>query len=208
MLFLCPQPQRLHGGVHVVLNFHYSHFKLQITQTNWIEFLCDFLEMVDKPELSGHVATIKRGHYGLLDPQVKLVIFRELVAESLTTDAVREQLDEYIEQQRELGVSKREELRRKREEQQQQPRAEESEAAVRPEAAVVQNGKGKSSLSEVHRKLNQNGLSANGFHILENGYRIPQLNHLLSSLLTLTNLTISSLLQIQGAKGEQLDEVP
>ncbi|CAA6660158.1 unnamed protein product [Spirodela intermedia] len=96
--------------------------KSKITQTNWIEFLCDFLEMV------------------------KLVIFRELVAESLITDAVREQLDEYIEQQRELGITKREELRRKREEQ--QPKAEESEAAVRLES-VVQNGKGKLSLSEI-----------------------------------------------------------
>uniref|UniRef100_A0A1D1ZJD0 DDT domain-containing protein DDB_G0282237 n=3 Tax=Anthurium amnicola TaxID=1678845 RepID=A0A1D1ZJD0_9ARAE len=150
--------------------------KSKITKINWTEFLCDFIEMVNKAELSSYVATIKRGHYGLLDPQVKLGILQELVAESLTTDAVREKLDEYVEQQRALVATKREELRKKREEK--YPQAEES-GAIANQEAVLQNGKGNLPLSEVERKYagNQNVphggngkiLQANGNHISENG---------------------------------------
>ncbi|XP_058097720.1 uncharacterized protein LOC131242836 [Magnolia sinica] len=82
--------------------------KSKITLMNWTEYLCDFLEMEDIPELSSHIGTIKRGHYGLLDPHVKLGILGELVSQALSTDAIREQLDEYIGQRRELGARKRE----------------------------------------------------------------------------------------------------
>ncbi|XP_010245411.1 PREDICTED: DDT domain-containing protein DDB_G0282237 [Nelumbo nucifera] len=94
--------------------------KAKITLMNWTEYLCDFLEMVDIPELSSQIPTIKRGHYGLLDIHVKLGIFQELVAESLETDAVRKKLEEYIEQQQALAATKRgealEEARKRREE--------------------------------------------------------------------------------------------
>lgn len=97
-------------------------FTFQITLINWAEYLCDFLEMKDIPELTSHMGTIRRGHYGLLDPHAKLHIFRELVSEVLSTDAVRQQLDEYIEQQHALVAAKRgeavEEARKKRNERQ------------------------------------------------------------------------------------------
>ncbi|KAL5982940.1 hypothetical protein ACLOJK_017020 [Asimina triloba] len=83
--------------------------KRKITLMNWTEYLCDFLEMKDIPELSGCIGTIKRGHYGLLDPHVKLRILREVVSQVFSTNAVREQLDEYIEQQHENAARKREE---------------------------------------------------------------------------------------------------
>ncbi|XP_078434325.1 DDT domain-containing protein [Wolffia australiana] len=86
--------------------------KAKITQSNWTELLCDFIEMVDISELSEHGGTIKRGHYRLLDPWAKLAILNELVWEALSTNAVRDKLDEYIEQQRELAVGKREKLRK------------------------------------------------------------------------------------------------
>ncbi|XXG60485.1 hypothetical protein AAC387_Pa04g2384 [Persea americana] len=96
--------------------------KSKITLINWAEYLCDFLEMKDIPELTSHMGTIRRGHYGLLDPRAKLHIFRELVSEVLSTDAVRQQLDEYIEQQHALVAAKRgeavEEARKKRNEKQ------------------------------------------------------------------------------------------
>ncbi|THF96451.1 hypothetical protein TEA_020638 [Camellia sinensis var. sinensis] len=93
--------------------------KPKITLVTWTEYLCDFLEMVDVAELSTYVSTIKRGHYGLLDVNAKLGILRELVAQALTTDFVREKLDEYIEQQQVLAAKRREEAleegRKKRE---------------------------------------------------------------------------------------------
>ncbi|MCL7041692.1 hypothetical protein MKW94_004400 [Papaver nudicaule] len=94
--------------------------KSKITLLNWSEYLCDFLEMREVSEFSTHIATIKRGHYGLLDPHHKLAIFRELIACSLATDAVRDQLDDSIEQQQALASKKRgvalEEGRKRREE--------------------------------------------------------------------------------------------
>ncbi|KAJ4965770.1 hypothetical protein NE237_017619 [Protea cynaroides] len=94
--------------------------KPKISLMNWTDYLCDFLEMEDIPELSTHIGTIKRGHYGLLDPQAKLSIFRELVDQALATNVVREQLDKYIEQHQALAATKRgealEEARKRREE--------------------------------------------------------------------------------------------
>ncbi|CAL9081762.1 unnamed protein product [Musa textilis] len=90
--------------------------KSKIRLINWAEFLCDFVEMRDREELSGSVGTIKRGHYGLLEAHIKLRILRELVAEALGTDAIRVNLEERVEQQQALAAVKRDEARRQKEE--------------------------------------------------------------------------------------------
>lgn len=94
--------------------------KTQITLVNWTEYLCDFLEMIGNPKLCANMATIKRGHYGLLDTHVKLGILCELVNQSLESNIFREKLDEIIEQRQALGATRRgealEEGRKKREE--------------------------------------------------------------------------------------------
>lgn len=93
--------------------------KLKITLITWTEYLSDFLELVGTVELSNHIGTIKRGHYGLLDIQVKLAILRELVCRVLETEYFKEKLDEDIEKQYALAATRREEIleesRRKRE---------------------------------------------------------------------------------------------
>ncbi|KAJ4964333.1 hypothetical protein NE237_024272 [Protea cynaroides] len=81
--------------------------KPKITLMNWTDYLCDFLEMEDIPKLSTLIGTIKRGHYGLLDPRAKLGILRDLVDQALATNAIREQLDKYIEQHQALAATKR-----------------------------------------------------------------------------------------------------
>lgn len=87
----------------------------QITLVNWTEFLCDFLEKEDRAALfTSNLPTIKRGHYGLLDTDVKLRILHELVEEALTTASIREKLDEQVQQQTALRAEKREEARKKK----------------------------------------------------------------------------------------------
>jgi WSTF, HB1, Itc1p, MBD9 motif 1 len=82
---------------------------------NWTEFLCDFLEKEDRVALfTSNLPTIKRGHYGLLDTDVKLRILYELVEEALTTVSIREKLDEQIQEQTSLRAAKREEARKKK----------------------------------------------------------------------------------------------
>ncbi|KAL2521229.1 DDT domain-containing protein [Forsythia ovata] len=83
--------------------------KPKITAITWTEYLCDFVETSCALKLSTHVSTIKRGHYGLLDINVKLEIFRELVTQVLETDIVREKLDEYIEERHALASTRRDE---------------------------------------------------------------------------------------------------
>jgi len=73
--------------------------------------------MIRKEEFSSKVSTIRRGHYGLLDTGLKLKILRELVEEAITTSAVREKLNEWIDQQQALAAAKREDTRKNREEQ-------------------------------------------------------------------------------------------
>ncbi|XP_022932029.1 DDT domain-containing protein DDB_G0282237 isoform X1 [Cucurbita moschata] len=94
--------------------------KMKITLVNWTEYLCDFLEMIENPKLCANTATIKRGHYGLLDTHVKLGILCELVNHSLESNIFREKLDEIIEQRQALGATRRgealEEGRKRREE--------------------------------------------------------------------------------------------
>jgi len=76
---------------------------------SWKDYLCEFLEMIKIPKLQQYEATVKRGHYGYVDVNAKLEIFRELVNRALDTAIVREKLDEFIKQRRVLGAAKREE---------------------------------------------------------------------------------------------------
>ncbi|RYR66294.1 hypothetical protein Ahy_A03g012281 isoform A [Arachis hypogaea] len=84
--------------------------KSKITMVNWTEYLCHFLEMINVPELRQCEATIKRGHYGLVDINAKLEILCELVNRVIETTIFREKLGEIIEQRHVLGVSRREEV--------------------------------------------------------------------------------------------------
>ncbi|XP_043709053.1 DDT domain-containing protein DDB_G0282237-like [Telopea speciosissima] len=106
------------GGYFMVIKG--KRRKPKISVMNWTDYLCDFLEMEDIPELSTHIGTIKQGHYGLLDTQAKLGILRELVDQALATNAIREMLDKYIEQHQTLAATRRgealEEARKRREE--------------------------------------------------------------------------------------------
>ncbi|XP_026662028.2 DDT domain-containing protein DDB_G0282237-like isoform X2 [Phoenix dactylifera] len=140
--------------------------KLKITLTNWSEYLCDFLEMEDRVELSSHVTTIKRGHYGLLDIYVKLGILRELVSEALSTDAVREKLDDCIEQQQALAATRREGTRKKKDDQ--HLKEEETDVKEMDQEHIVGNGKENSCNSA----LAQGTKSVHSFknnHISQNG---------------------------------------
>ncbi|CAE6091931.1 unnamed protein product [Arabidopsis arenosa] len=83
--------------------------KSKITLITWAEYLCDFLESVDTPDLCFDIGTIKRGHYGLLDPNVKLKILRELVNHITTTSMFKGEIDELVEQRHALGAARREE---------------------------------------------------------------------------------------------------
>lgn len=95
--------------------------KLKITLITWTEFLCDFLEMTGIPELSSHISTIQRGHYGLLEVHAKLGILRELVAQAIESDLFKQNLDGDIEKRQALVAARRaealEEGRKRREEQ-------------------------------------------------------------------------------------------
>ncbi|VVB13751.1 unnamed protein product [Arabis nemorensis] len=94
--------------------------KSKITLITWTEFLCDFLESVETPDLCSDIGTIKRGHYGLLDPNLKLKILRELVNRITETSVFKGEVDELVEQRHALGAARREEAlaeaRQKREE--------------------------------------------------------------------------------------------
>ncbi|VYS66291.1 unnamed protein product [Arabidopsis thaliana] len=83
--------------------------KSKITLITWAEYLCDFLESVNTPDLCFDVGTIKRGHYGLLDPNVKLKILRELVNHITETGMFKGEIDELVEQRHALGAARREE---------------------------------------------------------------------------------------------------
>uniref|UniRef100_A0A0A9D810 DDT domain-containing protein n=1 Tax=Arundo donax TaxID=35708 RepID=A0A0A9D810_ARUDO len=89
----------------------------KVTLVTWADYLGDFLEMMGKEEFSCKLSTVRRGHYGLIDPGLKLKILRELVNEAITTSALREKLDERIDQQQALAAAKREDARKNREEQ-------------------------------------------------------------------------------------------
>lgn len=153
--------------------------KRKITLMNWSEYLCDFLEMKDVVGFSSRVGMIKRGHYGLLDPEAKFSIFRELVSEALLTDAIRQKLDEYIEEWQALGASKREEAieeaRKKRIERKNHNEAERDSKGLVKEYGL-ENGERKLHNSENNCTYGQNGyvprgkelFSSNGKHASSN----------------------------------------
>lgn len=82
----------------------------------WAEYLRVFLEMTKIEELSSNTGTVRRGYYGLIDADIKLMILRELIEEAITTDAIREKLSERVEQQQSLVATKREIARKEKEE--------------------------------------------------------------------------------------------
>lgn len=128
--------------------------------------------MEGRAELSSYVATIKRGHYGLLDINVKLGILHELVSEALTTYAIREKLDDCIEQQQALAATRREELRKKKEDQ--HLKKEETDNKEMDQGHVLENGK-VNSHNSVSRQGTVKVPSSKKNHISENGYANPYL---------------------------------
>lgn len=121
---------------------------------NWTGYLCDFLEMINVPRLRHYEATIKRGHYGLVDVNAKLEILCELVNRVLETAIFREKLDEFIEQRQALGASRREEALedgRKR-------RGEQEKLKAEPESNGTEDGH--------HNGAN---VLTNNNHVIQNG---------------------------------------
>lgn len=94
--------------------------KAKLSIQNWQDHLCYFLEAEEVGKLLGHLETIRCGGYSELDPRAKLDILHELVDRAVTSDVIRGQLDEYIEERQALAAKKRgeqmEESRRKKEE--------------------------------------------------------------------------------------------
>ncbi|KAK2384943.1 hypothetical protein P8452_39748 [Trifolium repens] len=133
--------------------------KLQkITMVTWSKYLCDFLEMINIPQLRHYGATIRRGHYGLVDANAKLEILRELVNQVLETAIFREKLDVLIEQRQELGAAKREEAiedgRKRREKKE------------RLKALSESNG----------HQINNSNIPANNDHSIVNGHVEDKIN--------------------------------
>ncbi|CAN4105527.1 unnamed protein product [Withania somnifera] len=144
--------------------------KLKITLITWTEYLADFLELIGIVELSNHVATIKRGHYGLLDIQTKLAILRELVGRVIATECFKEKLDEDIEKQYALAATRREEIL-------EESKKKKEHLKIQSNGKEATNGCGNSSDTGSDNHLRDNGdkPSSNGKptsqskHSLENG---------------------------------------
>uniref|UniRef100_A0A7C9A3I4 DDT domain-containing protein n=2 Tax=Opuntia streptacantha TaxID=393608 RepID=A0A7C9A3I4_OPUST len=118
--------------------------KPKISLITWTEYLCDFVEMTSISDLTTHIPTIKRGHYGLLDTPIKLRILKELVDRAIATDVVREKLDEYLEERHALAAAKRgealEEGKKKREAKERLRAVSETNGAVlEPNSDTVEN---------------------------------------------------------------------
>ncbi|KAH0887956.1 hypothetical protein HID58_050385 [Brassica napus] len=128
--------------------------KSKITLITWTEYLCDFLESVDTPDLCFDIGTIKRGHYGLLDPNVKLKILRELVNHIAETVAFKGEIDKLVEQRHILGAARREEAlaeaRMKREEKEGSKTGEESDGVL--DNSRLENKKNSPQITESSRK--------------------------------------------------------
>ncbi|KAI5383965.1 uncharacterized protein LOC127105514 [Lathyrus oleraceus] len=131
----------------------------KITIVNWREYLCDFLEMINIPRLRNYEATIKRGHYGLVDANAKLELLSELVNRVLETAVFREKLDMFIEQRHKLEASKREEvleLARQRREKKERLKAD--------------------SESNGHHLVDSADILTNNNHIMQNGHMEKKTN--------------------------------
>ncbi|GAB4836109.1 hypothetical protein Ancab_001026 [Ancistrocladus abbreviatus] len=150
--------------------------KSKITLITWIEYLCDFLEMINVPELSECIATIKRGHYGLLDAHIKLSILCELVNQVLATNLIKVKLEEYINQQRALAASKRGEALedgRKKREAKERLKAESEANGVLPNCTSDSVGNNSHETTKVGHNLDNGNvavdISSQQNHSLENG---------------------------------------
>ncbi|XP_021733313.1 DDT domain-containing protein DDB_G0282237-like isoform X1 [Chenopodium quinoa] len=137
--------------------------KPKITLITWTEYLCDFLEMIDISELSTHIPTIKRGHYGLLEPPIKLRILKELVDQAIATDLVRAKIDERLEERQTLAASKRgealEEGKKKRE------AKERLKAVSEANGIVLEQNSG--TVEEVSCVAGSNGAGLENGHVAE-----------------------------------------
>lgn len=90
--------------------------------------------MIGIAELSAHISTIRRGHYGLLDVDVKLKILGELVAQAFMSDLFKEKLDEDIEKRQALAAARRDEALeegRKRREEKERSKTQSAEKVAR-----------------------------------------------------------------------------
>jgi len=100
---------------------HKRKRRIEIMMVNWQDDLCDFLELPNQRKFTAHVPTIRQGLYRQLDASVKLKILTELVGCCLSSNAIRTQIDENIEEHQLAAASKREaeveELKAKKEEQ-------------------------------------------------------------------------------------------
>ncbi|KAJ8540205.1 hypothetical protein K7X08_030124 [Anisodus acutangulus] len=162
--------------------------KMKITLITWTEYLSDFLELIGIVELSNHIATIKRGHYGLLDIQAKLAILRELVCRVLETEFFKGKLDEDIEKQHALAATRREEIleesRKKRED----------HLKIQSNGKEATKGGGNSSDTGSDNHLRENGDMPSS-----NGKRTSQSNH------SLENSENELLVSFKNAKKKKVD---
>ncbi|KAM3328192.1 DDT domain-containing protein DDB [Capsicum galapagoense] len=164
--------------------------KLKITLITWTEYLSDFLELIGIVELSNHIGTIKRGHYGLLDIQAKLAILCELVCRVLETEYFKQKLDEDIEKQYALAATRREEIleesRKKRED----------HLKIQSNGKEATNGCGNSSDTG-----SDNHLKENGDMPCSNGKRTSQSKHSVEN--SESELAVSS---FKNAKKKKVDD--
>ncbi|XP_010546291.1 PREDICTED: DDT domain-containing protein DDB_G0282237 isoform X1 [Tarenaya hassleriana] len=138
--------------------------KSKITLITWTEYLCDFLESINIPDFSSHIGTIKRGHYGLLYPDVKLKMFRELVNQITETSTFKRGVDELIEQRHAVGAARREEAleegRKKREEKKERSKTSEEANGVLDRDGVEDKKNTSHVLGSCSRKGKKNGFDA------------------------------------------------
>ncbi|GAB2218840.1 hypothetical protein Droror1_Dr00002072 [Drosera rotundifolia] len=163
------------GDYYAVFKDHKRRPK--ITLVTWTDNLCDFLEMIEIPAFTTSIATIKRGHYGLLDAQMKLRILHELVNNVLATNLVKATLDEGIERWQALASSKREEAledgRKRREAKERLKTESEANGANGPLPGTLYSvGNNLDEATKKHLHSNGNGAvetSSLQKHSLENG---------------------------------------
>lgn len=141
-------------------------FDFQITMVNWQEYLCDFLEMINVPGLRHYEATIKRGHYGLVDASAKLEILSELVNRVLESSIFRKKMDEVIEERHALGATRRgealEDARKRREEKEQSKAELNGNESMDGQGQSLQNGESPSSKNNKSRQNGDVGKKLNG----------------------------------------------
>lgn len=91
-----------------------------MTTKNWEPYLCDFLELEEAGCPVVDFSKIKRGRYHKVSVAVKIKILGRLVDCALSTNAIREQLEQLMSKREEIlaakRVSQREEHRKKMDE--------------------------------------------------------------------------------------------